>query len=431
MMRQADSTIKGYLYQFNKSIEEILLADDVTLITVEGVIEDIDIQTSNSMATIQCKYHEDQTYQVSSVAKPILEMLCHFNNCAALGQCVEYVLYAYFKENTNEVDMNDFISFLESTQNKELILKYFHHIYTIPDLNILNIANKEKKKKTEKELILDYYKAKRQSLKLKVDISSFWSHFTYIQADQFDMLKEKIIGELKKIVDSDTANNLYYPNAFSIISELSSKQTPAERTITRKILLEKLAEEKSVLMTRWALEATNRKQLLKNKRTHLSGLFATNPDIRAFVFTDDFLATNKDEMITMIQQYLAKYYKKPKLQKPPLFIFGKAYEQAAQNAIIGLYKYQQAVNTGIVGGIFMADSFVANTDCASNFKCKITSLCNVDDALLERCHVNQLFWIGNFPIPLKSTQFIRELLDVQDVHTLKYLFGLEKTLEVL
>ena len=43
-MRQADSTIKGYLYQFNKSILEILKAEDDDIITLEGVIEDIDIQ---------------------------------------------------------------------------------------------------------------------------------------------------------------------------------------------------------------------------------------------------------------------------------------------------------------------------------------------------------------------------------------------------
>ena len=51
-MRQANSTIKGYLYQFNKSIFEILNANDNDSIILEGVIEDIDIQKTNSIATI-------------------------------------------------------------------------------------------------------------------------------------------------------------------------------------------------------------------------------------------------------------------------------------------------------------------------------------------------------------------------------------------
>lgn len=71
-MRQADSTIKGYLYQFNKSILTILEAENDASIVLEGVIEDIDIHSPSSTTTIQCKYHEDKKYQISSVATPIL-----------------------------------------------------------------------------------------------------------------------------------------------------------------------------------------------------------------------------------------------------------------------------------------------------------------------------------------------------------------------
>ena len=42
-MRQADSTIKGYLYQFNKSIDVILDSNDDAPVVLEGVIEDIDV----------------------------------------------------------------------------------------------------------------------------------------------------------------------------------------------------------------------------------------------------------------------------------------------------------------------------------------------------------------------------------------------------
>ena len=43
-MRQADSTIKGYLYQFNKSILTILEAENDASIVLEGVIEDFIIR---------------------------------------------------------------------------------------------------------------------------------------------------------------------------------------------------------------------------------------------------------------------------------------------------------------------------------------------------------------------------------------------------
>ena len=95
-MRQANSTIKGFLYQFNKSIFEILNADDAASVTLEGVIEDIDIELPNVTSTIQCKYHEDSKFTISSVAAPIMEMVCHYNECVALGKNTQYILYAHY-----------------------------------------------------------------------------------------------------------------------------------------------------------------------------------------------------------------------------------------------------------------------------------------------------------------------------------------------
>lgn len=64
-MRQANSIIKGYLYQFNKSILEILKAENNASIVLEGVIEDIDINCPSGTTTTQCKYHEDKKFQLS------------------------------------------------------------------------------------------------------------------------------------------------------------------------------------------------------------------------------------------------------------------------------------------------------------------------------------------------------------------------------
>ena len=43
MSRTAESTIKGFLYQFHKSINEILQLENGEIITLEGIIEDIDL----------------------------------------------------------------------------------------------------------------------------------------------------------------------------------------------------------------------------------------------------------------------------------------------------------------------------------------------------------------------------------------------------
>ncbi|MDY0191837.1 MAG: hypothetical protein RBR22_14025 [Desulfuromonas sp.] len=45
MSRAADYTIKGFLYQFNKSVLEILKAEDNDTVNIEGVIEDVEVVT--------------------------------------------------------------------------------------------------------------------------------------------------------------------------------------------------------------------------------------------------------------------------------------------------------------------------------------------------------------------------------------------------
>ena len=75
-MRQANAAIKGFIYQFDKSLLEILLSDENEAITLEGQIEDIDIASEVGIETIQCKYHEDKDFTMSSVAEPILVRCC-------------------------------------------------------------------------------------------------------------------------------------------------------------------------------------------------------------------------------------------------------------------------------------------------------------------------------------------------------------------
>jgi len=118
-MRQADSAIRGYLYQFNKSIYEILQLADGAEITLEGVIEDIDIQSLSSTTTIQCKYHEDKKFKISDVAAPILEMFSHYCECNALGKSVSYILYAYYVDNPNSIDIDSILPVQKSCYSEQ------------------------------------------------------------------------------------------------------------------------------------------------------------------------------------------------------------------------------------------------------------------------------------------------------------------------
>ena len=427
-MRQANSTIRGYLYQFNKSIFEILSADDDASITLEGIIEDIDIDSANSSTTIQCKYHEDKKYQISSVAEPILEMLCHYQKSVTLNKDISYILYAYYAENEDSVDKDAFFDHITKTTNKEILLGYYHQIYVIPDNDILKTALKPRKTDDEKKQLLEYYKKHRSSLKLCVNIDSFWKKFKYQKAEQYDTLYQKVIDKLSEVTDKQTAEALYYPNAFSRISYLSSKADVAERKITRKELLAFLAARKSVLVTRWTLAALDKTKLLRNKKASLSAYFRLNSEIRAFIFSKKFAEENASTIMPFVHEYIEKYYKKRQLQKPPIFIFDNC-ERIMNEVILGLYNYQKHVNTGMIAQTFMVDSFINNTGCPNQISCKMTLLENSSTDLLEKCNVNQLFIIGNIDVSCISNNYFSEKLDIDDIKTLRYLVGLVTTLE--
>jgi len=162
----------------------------------------------------------------------------------------------------------------------------------------------------------------------------------------------------------------------------------------------------------------------------LSSSFATNTEIRAFVFSDEFIARNSNDMVPFVQSYIAKYFRKPRLHKQPIFIFGNECEDIMQNVILGLHKYQKAVNSGMVGNMFVSESFVNNSDCSPNFVCKVALLRNVDVDLLEKCTVNKLYVIGNMTHILDSQNYNVEYIDVESINILKYLVDIDKVLEV-
>ena len=183
------------------------------------------------------------------------------------------------------------------------------------------------------------------------------------------------------------------------------------------------------MLSQWALEALDKAKILKKKKTHLSSYFSSNTDVRAFIFSDKFNELNSDSLITFIHAYINKYYKKPKLQKPPIFIFGNKSEDLFQNIVSELFKYQKYVNVGMVGNSFIAENFINNITYTNQVSCKMALLKNITIELLEKCNVNQLYIVGNILEDFSSCNYIIENIDIEEVQVLKYLVGLEKTLE--
>jgi len=98
MGRSADYTIQGFLYQFNHTLAELLKAADEAEITIEGIVEDIEVATFSGTKAIQCKYHETQDkYTPSILYDPLLQMMKHFKSNPVAK--IKYHLFAHFPNN--------------------------------------------------------------------------------------------------------------------------------------------------------------------------------------------------------------------------------------------------------------------------------------------------------------------------------------------
>ena len=106
MSRSADYTIKGFLYQFNKTLLEILNSQGDGIVSVEGIIEDVEITTPSGLTAIQCKYHEaSKKFTQSDIFEPILQMMHHFYTNQSSDIC--YVLFAHYPSENETLAVKD------------------------------------------------------------------------------------------------------------------------------------------------------------------------------------------------------------------------------------------------------------------------------------------------------------------------------------
>lgn len=209
--RSANATILGYLYQFDFSISKILDTPENDEIELEG-LEDIDITQDNEKNLYQCKYYSETKYNHSVIKDAIISMFTHFQENK--DKKYRYYLYGNFKSGVD---------------------KYYNET-----------TSKEKRN----ELIKNNFLHKNGCVVLKFDdheLSAFSERLIVdLKAPRFEEQESKIIEKLKKFFpkhdDVNFVESVYLSNARTIISKLSSKK--AERTITRKKLINELLEKK-------------------------------------------------------------------------------------------------------------------------------------------------------------------------------------------
>lgn len=238
--RSATNTIKGYFYQFDKSILEILeQSNETNIVTIEGV-EDIDIENSDEIQFVQCKYYEETEFNNSIIKEPIQLMFRHYlkNRTEAQSKNFTYKLYGFY--NKGHEKLREL-----TTENLRTYFLDFSKYEVTDELGNLNyqIKNKEGEIKFEEALQTD-------------DIEDFNKRlFVNIKADsyenQIEKIKSKIQNDLSDYSEEDI--ELIYFNALKIIKDLACEHNIEKRQISKKEFWDRI-KTKNYYFERWMSE---------------------------------------------------------------------------------------------------------------------------------------------------------------------------------
>jgi hypothetical protein len=320
--RTADSTIKGFLYQFNKTLLEITQAEDDETITVEGLVEDIDIyHTDGTLKAIQCKYHESKDkYTGSLIYKPLLQMAEAFSKNPTKD--IKYIIFLHIP-NEEPGDREVAMATLEAARNTS-------------DKSLIKIAAR-----IESAFDADNF---LDNVKLEFGLS----------IDDLEVEVKKALEEYK-LTGSDV-ETLLYPNAITKVSKLSSLKSEDERKISNKHLRKYLSSVTTTAISKWTLALKNRSEILNQTKKQLANSFSQNSRERCFYFDSNDIEDFNDKIVVFIGNYLDKYHSKPSHLKTPIFAINIDFN-SIKDIEHRLFKKGIKVNTGLVGGVFEIEQF--------------------------------------------------------------------------
>jgi hypothetical protein len=435
--RVADSTIKGFLYQFNLTLNELLISDDDTIIQVEGVIEDVDIIKNDRIVAIQCKYHEEQdSYTLSKMYKPILQMLR--THISSDDIQIDYVLYAYFpteiKRNI-KLSEDDMLSIL-CTENLDYISKYICKISPPSIPEVFEISKKERKSQVDKKALKDYYEANPLEINDKIRLF-IEERLTISFADSFETVEQSAKDKLIHTgIDDKDVEEIFYPNAIHKIAQLSTNSDDKTRKIRRRNFLQELLSVKKTAISRWTRELKNYKQLITSRRNQISTNLNQNNRKRYFLINVNNIENLFDDIVMFIKDYTEIYCHKPKLHDPALICLSSSDDRIADIAA-RLYKKSVEVEIGYVGCTFFPERLMREPERKVNdnwmqFKMR---LCSENEETINTINDNKpddLFIINDRIDDRYDLQDINvEYLDVKTINELKFILKMIKEVPVI
>jgi hypothetical protein len=402
MSRAADYTIQGFLYQFNKTLLEILKSSDEAEIIVEGIIEDIDVVASTGLTAIQCKYHEaKEKFTISAIFKPLLQMMQHFHDNNKQAD-ISYVLFAHFPT--------------------------LHNDYTVSKADLeaaLSSKNENLKKYSD-------------ALNGQVDLDQFLSKFSMQLGPTWDEMVNSVHEELIAAgIPRSDVDTLAYPNAIQTIANLSIKHEPSLRRITKIMLLSELAKIKSTAISRWTLALKTRKQIVEARRKQLKAHFDINARLRYFIVNCAKLEDFDINIVSFVCDFLTKYHFKVVHIFTPILCLDTT-EEIFRDIQIRLYKKGIISTDGYVGLQFEESAFfrqpiVQHGRGINNFRREFDIRLlrwETNGVVMEHQKADDLFILGeNRYTKLDTKDVCTEVLESTSVKEIAFITGVTQVYE--
>jgi len=402
MSRTAESTIKGFLYQFQKTIKAILESSYEDTVTVEGIVEDVDVSHADGSTTaIQCKYHESvEVFSTSLIYKPLLQMAANYSSNPEAN--ITYRLFIHVQNQPN------------TTRN-----------ITETELNSALASTNIKLQPTINRISEDF------------DKDDFLTKLTLEFGESIDNLSISIKALLAEIeIQNSDVENILYPNSINHIARVSCGDTPESREINRQDFENLLSTSNSTAISKWTLALNTKKQLLKSKRKQLSQYLSLNSRERYFYLSKDQLTDFNEGIVVFISNYLAKYHTKTLHLKTPTFVFDCELD-VLLDIQSRLFRKNIKACTGYIGTKFEMQEFFRepisrNSRSLVNdreFQIRILSYMDQPDAVNHRKCDDLFFVCKNKPNQIDCTDIETSEIGVPNFNELEFVLTIRNEYE--
>lgn len=325
--RVATAAIRGYAYQFDKTVLEVLNAADGVTVTVEGC-EDIDLWSADEGTAVQCKYHEAGKFSLAAIRKPLLLMLEAF----AGGEELDYRLYAHYGGQK------------AGTVPSALTVEELKESLT------------EQKRKPEAATIRHYDSFDDAKL------AAFVERLTIETGPSLSEQRERVAATLAESLgcSAEDVADLYYPNAFVSVMQMAMNPDCDQRTTTRSTFLT-IINTRPVLFTRWHREFHGQARYVAAIRRRIAALGLLDPRTpRALVLGSDEVGSGCDaiQLTDLVVHVAALGFGPGRLRsaKPWSFLFD-APDDTLRELKVNLIRRGVVFNDGFESLEFSASAF--------------------------------------------------------------------------